>query len=156
MSARQSYTAEDEIKKWLESLPSEWKKFRYRGYTLEELIRMPMDKFVELLPARQRRSLLRGLTDPQRKLLRRIRKARQKILKGGRAVVKTHVRDMIILPEMIGLTIAVYNGKEFVPVRITPEMIGHYLGEFSPTCRQVRHSEPGLKATRSSLHIALK
>jgi len=147
---------DEEMKKWLETLPPEWRKFHYRGYTLEELLSMPMDMFIKLLPSRQRRSLLRGLTDPQRRLLWKIRKARQKILKGRKVVVKTHVRDMIILPEMIGMTIAVYNGKEFVPVRITPEMIGHYLGEFSPTCRQGQHGEPGLKATRSSLHVALK
>lgn len=154
MASRQRL--EEEFRKWLEMLPPEWRKFRYRGYTLEELLRMPMDEFVKLLPARQRRSLMRGLTDAQRKLLWKIRKARQKMLKGEKVVVKTHVRDMIILPEMVGLTIAVYNGKEFVPVRITPETIGHYLGEFSPTCKQVRHGEPGLKATRSSLHVALK
>ncbi|KSW12755.1 30S ribosomal protein S19 [Pyrodictium occultum] len=144
------------MKKWLETLPPEWLKFRYRGYTLEQLLSMPMDTFIKLLPARQRRSLLRGLTDAQRRLLWKIRRARQKILQGKKVVVKTHVRDMIILPEMVGMTIAVYNGKEFIPVRITPEMIGHYLGEFSPTCRQVQHGEPGLKATRSSLHVALK
>ncbi|HIQ10519.1 MAG TPA: 30S ribosomal protein S19 [Pyrodictium sp.] len=154
MSVRQKL--EEEFKKWLETLPPEWRKFKYRGYTLEELLRMPMDEFVKLLPARQRRSLMRGLSDAQRKLLWKIRKARQKMMKGEKVVVKTHVRDMIILPEMVGLTIAVYNGKEFIPVKITPEMIGHYLGEFSPTCKQVKHGEPGLKATRSSLHIALK
>lgn len=60
---------------------------------------------------------------------------------------------MIVLPEMVGLTIAVYNGKEFIPVKINPWMIGHYLGEFSPTVKIVQHGEPGLKATRSSLHI---
>ncbi len=150
------YRLDEDTRKWLDSLPPEWKKFRYRGYSLEELLAMPMDEFIQLLPARQRRSLLRGLTDPQRILLRKIRKAKSAILRGKRVVVKTHVRDMIILPEMVGLTIAVYNGKEFVPVRITPEMIGRYLGEFSPTCKQVRHGEPGLKATRSSLHVALK
>ncbi len=147
---------DDETKKWLDSLPPEWKKFRYRGYSLEELLAMPMDEFIHLLPARQRRTLLRGLKDSQRILLKKIRKARAKILKGKKVIVKTHVRDMIILPEMVGMTIAVYNGKEFIPVRITPEMIGRYLGEFSPTCKQVRHGEPGLKATRSSLHVALK
>jgi small subunit ribosomal protein S19 len=153
---RQRLQLDEEMKKWLDSLPPEWKKFRYRGYSLEELLSMPMDEFVKLLPARQRRSLLRGLTDAQRRLLWKIRKARKKILEGKKVVVKTHVRDMIILPEMVGLTIAIYNGKEFVPVRIQPEMIGHYLGEFSPTCKQVQHGEPGLKATRSTLHVALK
>jgi len=135
-------------------IPPEWKRFRYRGKTLEELLNMPMDEFIELLPARQRRSLKRGLTKAQVKLLAKIRKLRQK---GNlHVVIKTHVRDMIVLPEMVGLTIAVYNGKEFVPVKITPEMIGHYLGEFSITTKRVQHGEPGLKATRSSLHIALK
>ncbi len=156
MSSKALYQLDEELRKWLEQLPPEWRKFRYRGYTLEELLAMPMDEFVKLLPARQRRSLLRGLTEQQRILLHKIRKARKKILEGKKVIVKTHVRDMIILPEMVGLTIAVYNGKEFIPVKITPEMIGHYLGEFSPTCKQVKHGEPGLKATRSTLHIALK
>lgn len=138
-------------------IPPEWSKFRYRGKTLEELFNMPMDEFVKLLPARQRRSLLRGFTPAQRKLLEKIRKARRKASGSGKpAVVKTHVRDMIVLPEMVGLTIAVYNGKEFIPVKIVPEMIGHYLGEFSPTCRQVTHGEPGLKATRSKMFVGLK
>ncbi|OYT50814.1 30S ribosomal protein S19, partial [Candidatus Bathyarchaeota archaeon ex4484_135] len=89
------------------------KEFRYKGYTLEELQRMPMDEFIKLLPARQRRSLLRGLTEAQRILLEKIRKAKKAVKEGKKVVIKTHVRDMIILPEMVGLTIHVYNGKEF-------------------------------------------
>ncbi len=137
-------------------IPPEWKKFRYRGYTLEELLNMPLDEFIKLLPARQRRSLLRGFSDAQRKLLKKIMKARKEMEKGKKVVIKTHVRDMVILPMMVGMTIAVYNGKEFVPVKIVPEMIGHYLGEFSHTCKPVKHGEPGLKATRSSLFVAAK
>lgn len=156
LMSQTQFKLDKSLEKWLEILPPEWRKLKYRGYTLEELLAMPMDMFIKLLPARQRRSLLRGLTEEQRKLLWKIRKARKSILEGKKVVVKTHVRDMVILPEMVGLTIAVYNGKEFVPVRITFEMIGHYLGEFSPTCKQVQHGEPGLKATKSSLHVALK
>lgn len=137
-------------------MPPEWKKFRYRGKTLEELLNMPMDELIKLFPARQRRSLKRGLTRAQVKLLAKIRRVRAKGMKGRKVVIKTHVRDMIILPEMVGLTIAVYNGKEFIPVRIVPEMIGHYLGEFSPTTKRVQHGEPGLKATRSSMYVSLK
>ena len=133
------------------------KEFRYRGYTIEELLQMPMDKFIELLPARQRRSLKRGLTEEQRKLLQKIRKAKKLMAEGKRPPkIKTHCRDMIILPEMVGVTVHVYNGKEFVPVHIRPEMIGHYLGEFSITCKKVEHGEPGLKATRSSMFLPLK
>ncbi|MEZ0393981.1 MAG: 30S ribosomal protein S19 [Desulfurococcaceae archaeon] len=136
-------------------MPPEWRKFRYRGKTLEELLNMPMDELIELLPARARRSLKRGLTKEQIRLLAKIRKVRQSG-EAAKKVIKTHVRDMVILPEMVGLTIAVYNGKEFVPVKITPEMIGHRLGEFSPTAKRVVHGEPGLKATKSSRFVALK
>jgi len=93
---------------------------------------------------------------PRLKLLRKIMKARELMAKGKNVKIRTHVRDMIILPVMVGLTIEVYNGKEFVPVKITPEMIGHYLGEFAPTTRKVEHGEPGLKATRSTLFVAMK
>jgi small subunit ribosomal protein S19 len=134
----------------------EWKKFRYRGKTLEELLKMQPRELAKLLPARQRRRILRGFTPAQQKLLAKIRKIRHKLAEGALSsppVIKTRVRDMIILPEMVGLTIAVHNGKEFVPVKIVPEMIGHYLGEFAPTCKAVKHGEPGLKATKSSLHV---
>lgn len=151
-------------------IPPEWRRFRYRGKTLEELLNMPMDQLLQLLPARARRSLLResdskvqmkrlemGIRDsPRMKLLKKVMKARELKAKGKNAVIKTHVRDMVILPVMVGLTIAVYNGKEFIPVRITPEMIGHYLGEFAPSTKKVEHGEPGLKATRSTLFVAMK
>jgi len=132
------------------------KQFTYKGYTLEELQKMPMDEFIKLLPARQRRSLLRGLTEAQRILLEKIRRAKEKMKQGKRVVIRTHVRDMIILPEMVGLTIYVHNGKEFVPVEIKPEMIGHYLGEFAITNKPVKHGAPGIGASRSSMYIPLK
>ncbi|MEM1657478.1 MAG: 30S ribosomal protein S19 [Candidatus Jordarchaeales archaeon] len=132
------------------------KEFTYRGYTLEELQKMPMDDFIKLLPARQRRSLIRGLPPRHKKLLEKIRRARRALKKDKKVIVKTHNRDLIILPEMVGLTIAVYNGKEFVPVEIRPEMIGHYLGEFALTCKRVVHGAPGIGATRSSMYVPLK
>jgi len=135
-------------------IPPEWRNFRYRGKALEELLNMSMDEFIKLLPARQRRSLRRGFTEEQKRLLKKARK----IVRTGKydKVIKTHVRDMIILPEMIGLKFAVYNGKEFVEFQVVPEMIGHYLGEFSITTKKVEHGEPGLKATKSSLFLAMK
>ncbi|QIW23288.1 30S ribosomal protein S19 [Sulfolobus sp. S-194] len=135
-------------------IPPEWKKFRYRGKSLDELLNMPMDEFIKLLPSRQRRSLKKGFSDKQRRLLEKIRK----YVREGKynKTIKTHVRNMIILPEMVGLKFAVYNGKEFVEFQVVPEMIGHYLGEFSITTKKVEHGEPGLKATRSSLFLAMK
>jgi len=132
------------------------REFTYRGYTISQLMGMPMDEFIRLLPSRQRRSLLRGLTPEQRSLFERIRRAKKSGSKGKKIVIRTHCRDMIILPEMVGLTMSVHNGKEFTPVEILPEMIGKYLGEFAITCGRVTHGAPGLKATRSSMFVPLK
>lgn len=132
------------------------REFTYRGYTLNQLQNLSMDEFINLLPSRQRRSFQRGLTPEQRILLEKIREAKEVLRKGGNVKVKTHVRDMIILPEMVGLTIFVHNGKEFVPVEIKPEMIGHYLGEFAITNKPVKHGTPGIGASRSSMYVPLK
>jgi small subunit ribosomal protein S19 len=117
---------------------------------------MSMDEFINILPSRQRRSLSRGLKAEQRILLEKIRKAKEELKKGSDTVVKTHVRDMIILPEMVGIKLLVHNGKEFVPVEIKPEMIGHYLGEFAITNKPVKHGTPGIGASRSSMYVPLK
>ena len=132
------------------------KKFMYRGQDLSSLQSMSMDEFISLLPSRQRRSLQRGLTPEQRTLLEKMRKAQESVEKGEEATIKTHVRDMIILPEMVGVIISVHNGKEFIPVKIKPKMIGHYLGEFAVTNKPVRHGTPGIGASRSSMYVPLK
>lgn len=132
------------------------KEFTYRGHTKDELQGMSMDEFIKLLPSRQRRSLQRGLAREQRILLENIRSAKKGLKEGEKAVTKTHSRDMIILPEMVGVTILVHSGKEFTPVEITPEMIGYYLGEFAITSKPVRHGSPGIGASRSSMYVPLK
>jgi small subunit ribosomal protein S19 len=131
-------------------------RFHYRGYTLEELRKMNMDQFIQLLPARARRSLKRGLPPRQRKLLERLRRAYRAKKRGKDLITRTHVRDMIIFPEMVGLKLGIYNGKEFVTVDIKPEMIGKYLGQFSMTRKRVQHGSPGIGATRSSKYVPLK
>lgn len=93
------------------------------------------------------------MNDEKRKLRGEIKLAREGKLRGE---LKTHVRDMIILPDMMGLTVKVHNGKEFSAVQIKPEMIGHYLGEYSITNRRVQHGTPGVGASRSSLYVPLK
>jgi small subunit ribosomal protein S19 len=133
------------------------KEFIYRGLTLDQLQSMSMDEFIDLLPSRQRRSLHRGLQPEPRILLEKVRQAREEMRKGGGgSPVKTHVRNMIILPEMVGLTIGIHNGKDFVQVEIKPDMIGHYLGEFAVTNKPVRHGTPGIGASRSSMYVPLK
>jgi small subunit ribosomal protein S19 len=131
-------------------------KFHYRGFTIEDLKKMNMDEFIQLLPARARRSLKRGLPPRQKKLLERLRRAYRAKKRGKDILTRTHVRDMVIFPEMVGLKIGVYSGKTFETVEIKPEMIGHYLGEFSLTRKRVQHGSPGIGATRSSKYVPLK
>ena len=118
------------------------KEFTYRGKKFEELKDLSLNELSELLPARQRRTLRRGLTEQQKILLKKIKKNENNI--------ETHCRDMVILPEMVGKTIRVHNGREFVQVGIVEDMIGHCLGEFTFTRNRVEHSAPGIGATRSS------
>lgn len=129
------------------------KKFVYYGLSLEELQRLSLDEFSKLLPSRNRRVVARGFTTRQKKLLEKIRRMKEK---GEVKPIRTHLRDMVVLPEMVGLKFAVHNGKEFVSFDISPEMVGHRLGEFALTRRKVSHGAPGIGATRSSLYIPLK
>lgn len=129
------------------------KEFKYRGYTTEQLQGMSIESFLALLPSRQRRSLNRGISEEKRALLEEVRHAKAS---KKEVMIKTHARDMIILPSMLGLKVHVYNGKEFTPVEIKPEMIGHYLGEFAISNKKVVHGTPGIGASRSSLYVPLK
>lgn len=148
------------------------KEFEYRGVPIADLEKMQLDKVVVMLNARQRRSLRRGVTDGKRRLVARIRSAKKAAAaEGGGAAdapppkaaaaagsggIRTHLRDLIVLPFMVGATVNVFNGKEFKPVEIKPEMIGHYIGEYSLTSRRVSHGAPGVGASRSSLYVPLK
>ena len=129
------------------------KEFTYKGKTIEELKKLSLNEFVQLIPARQKRTLSKGFTDQQKRLLLKIKKANEGNYK---KIIKTHCRNLIILPEMIDLTVYVHSCKEFLPVRINEEMIGHYLGEFVLTRRKIAHSAPGVGATRSSASAATK
>jgi len=132
------------------------KIFKYRGYTLEELQAMSLEELVELLPSRQRRSLKRGFLPRQEKVLAKMEKVDIENNNGRPEVIKTHCRDMIVLPNMVGYTFGIYNGREFVEVTIKPEMIGCYFGEFAQTRSRVQHGDPGMGATRSSMFVPLK
>lgn len=116
---------------------------------------MSMDEFIRILPSRQRRSLTRGLTVDQRVLMELIRSSQRNQSKETKPI-RTHCRDMVILPEMVGLMLLVHSGKEFTSVEIKPDMIGHYLGEFVITNKKVLHGTPGIGASRSSMYVPLK
>ena len=104
---------------------------------------------VTLLSSRARRAIRRGLSPENEHFIDRVRRST------GRTI-RTHRRDVPILPEFVGKRIAVHNGQNFVEIDVKPEMIGHYLGEFALTRKSVTHSGPGVGATRSSSHVALK
>ena len=125
------------------------KEFKFKGLSLEELQALPMEELLEVLPARARRSLKRENNHDQGVLYEKLSSPELKQL-------KTHVRDLIILPKFVGKVVEVYNGNSYVRFEIRPEMIGHYLGEFAPTRKDVKHSGPGVGATRSSKFMPLK
>jgi small subunit ribosomal protein S19 len=124
------------------------KEFMFRGKKLDEIKQMTVQDFMVLVPSRERRKIKRGFTEQEKIFLANLR--------AGEKDPKTQCRDMIILPEMLGRLIKVYNGKEFMPVAIEPEMLGHRLGEFAQTRRKVAHSAPGIGATRSSASLSVR
>lgn len=107
------------------------KIFKYRGKTIEELKALSINEFMTLLTASPRRFIKRGLSDEMKNFLEKIKKKNN---------VKTHLREMVILPEMVGKNILVHNGKSFEAVLIQEEMIGHRLGEFAMTRKRLLHS----------------
>jgi len=125
------------------------KEFHLYGRNLDELKKMSIEELSRLVDSRTRRTLKKGMTEQQKKLLERIRKNPEKFH-------KTHCREIVILPEMVGTRLGVFNGREWVSVFITPEMIGRRLGEFALTRKRVKHSAPGVGASRGSKHFAVK
>ncbi len=126
------------------------KEFTFRGKTLEELKKLDTREFAKYLKSRQRRAVLRQF-DVIEDFIARCEKKQKK----GKPI-KTHLRQLVIVPKMVGLTIHVYNGKSYVKVNIMPEMLGHRLGEFSVTRGKVQHGAPGIGATRSSAALSVK
>ncbi len=135
-------------KKTKKKLPRRKGEITYRGHTVPDLKKMSLQEFTDLLPASQRRKINRGFTEDHKKLIQRV--------KDGRTTIRTHLRDMIILPEMIGIDLEIHDGKKFNKVTVQPEMLGHYVGEYSLTRNVVRHGSAGVGATRSSKFVPLK
>jgi len=135
-------------KKTQKRLPRRKEEFTYHGYKIEELQQMSLNELLPIMPSKARRKYNRGLSPGQEKLISDMREGKER--------VRTHLRDMIIMPEMIGKTIEVHNGKDFVRVELQPEAVFHYLGEFALTRRRVSHGSAGIGATRSSKYVPLK
>ena len=128
-------------------LPKRKEEFLYRGRKVADLAKLSIEELAGLLPARQRRSIKRGLVKDNKNLLTSLK---------NKDSVRTHIRNMIVMPDMVGKNIEIYNGKSFEKVEVMPEMIGHFFGEFSLTRGRVQHGAAGVGATRSSKYVPLK
>lgn len=126
------------------------KEFTFRGKTLEELKKLNVREFTKYLNSRQRRTVLRQFQDLEN-FISRIKKKDEK-----NKPIRTHRRDIVIVPEMVGLKIHIYDGKTFVPVEIKGEMLGHVLGEFAPSRKKISHGSAGVGATKGSKFKAKK
>jgi len=135
-------------KKTQKRLPKRREEFTYRGFRLDDLRVMGRSELLPVMPSRARRKLVRGFTRGEEHLLAQFRK--------GEGPIRTHLRDMVIMPEMVGRSVEIHNGKEFTKVELQPESIFHYLGEFALTRRKVSHGSAGIGATRSSKYVPLK
>jgi len=134
-------------KKSTSKMPKRKEEFLYRGKKMADLSKISVEEVAELLPARQRRSIKRGFSKEHKKLLANLK---------AKDSIRTHLRDMIIFPDMVGKSIEIHNGKTFEKVEILPEMVGHYFGEFALTRARVTHGSAGVGATRSSKYVPLK
>ena len=126
------------------------KEFTYRGKTLEELKQLNPNEFAKYLKSKERRYFLRNYPEIERF----VKRVREKLNKNKK--IRTHKRNIVIIPELVGINIQVHNGKEFTPVEIVGEMIGHKLGEFSLTRSKVVHTKAGIGATKGTKHQAKK
>ena len=132
-------------------------KFTFRGLEIEPLLALKNEEFSKLVHARARRRFQRGLKRKPMALMKKLRAAKKFVKVGEKPkAVRTHLRNMIVMPEMVGSVVAVYNGKQFNAVEVKGEMIGHYLAEFSLSYKPVQHGRPGIGATHGGRFIPLK
>lgn len=127
------------------------KEFTFKGHTLSELQTLTLEQFAKLATSRVRRTLLRGFN---KQLEKRIDKSVETIRHGKEPKpIRTHLRDTVIIPKMVGVRFAVYRGNTFEAVTVTQEMLGHYLGEMVLTRKRLMHGKAGIGATKSSTAI---
>ncbi|MDP1695364.1 MAG: ribosomal protein S19 family protein [archaeon] len=120
------------------------KEILFRGKNIEELKKLDVRESAKFMPSRSRRSVLRKF-DVIEKFVRRCEDAVARKKK-----IRTHLRDIVIVPKLVGMQIGVHSGKTFNDVQIVQEMIGHRLGEFSLTRQKVSHGTAGIGATKGS------
>tara|TARA_Y100000034_G_C6649259_1_gene284094 strand:+ start:187 stop:582 length:396 start_codon:yes stop_codon:yes gene_type:complete len=120
------------------------KEFTYRGMTVDELKALDVREFAKHAPSRSRRTILRNFQEIEDFITRAKKKQAKK------KPIKTHKRELVVVPQLVGMKIGVYNGREFIFSEIVGEMIGHKLGEFSLSRTKVKHGSAGVGATKGS------
>lgn len=129
----------------------------YKGLSVEEIMKLDIKSVGKYTCSRVARKIRRGLPDKQLHLLEKVRKVRDFNKTAAKPkIIKTHLRDMVVMPEMVGMTISCYNGKQFIPIECKHNMLGMYLGEFAQTYKMVKHGKAGVGATRGSSSVSLK
>ena len=127
-------------------------RIAFKGMVASEAAKLSNEQYLKLIKSRQRRSIKRNSMQ-YRELLTKVAEMQKAPAKKP---IKTHIREAVILPSWIGLTFSIYTGKEFQPIEITANMLGHRLGEFAFSTKRVLHSAPGIRATRGSKFLAVK
>jgi len=126
----------------------------WKGIEEEKIDKVPLDEFYKKTTSRNRRTLKRLKKNPKlKKFMEEVEKIKKE---NPKKLIKTHIRDAIIIPEWVGLTFGIYNGKEFKKIEMTTHMVGKRLGDFAHSTGRVLHSGPGVGATRGSKFVPLK
>ncbi|MEK6852676.1 MAG: ribosomal protein S19 family protein [Nanoarchaeota archaeon] len=120
------------------------KEVMYRGKTLEYLKTLDVRESAKFMNSSSRRYILKNFDVVERF----IKRCEKKLANNKK--IKTHDRDLVIVPKLIGLTIGIHNGRIFQDILMLPDMIGHRLGEFTPTRSKVAHGAAGIGATKGS------
>ncbi|MBU2104887.1 MAG: ribosomal protein S19 family protein [Nanoarchaeota archaeon] len=126
------------------------KQFTYRGKAIEELKKLDVREFAKLVKSKERRMILRNF----QKIEDFINRSKVKLERNK--PIRTHQRDLIIVPEMVGWKIFIHSGNKFAPIVVMNEMLGHKFGEFAPTRGRIKHSKAGVGATKGSKHKSKK
>ena len=141
-------------------MPEKEKKLaisKFKGLNVEEVMKLELKDIGKYTNARVKRKLRRGLTERELRLVEKCRKIKDQNKNAAKPkIVKTHLRSMVIVPDMIGMTISCHNGKVFIPIEVRHNMLGMPLGEFAQTYKMVKHGKAGVGATRGSSSVSLK
>ena len=126
------------------------KEIRYKGKTLEELKALETREFAKYVGSRERRTILRQF----REIENFVNRANKKM--ANKKLIKTHQRDLVMVPKMLGMKIQIYNGRNFISIEVIEDMLGHRFGEFAPTRGRVKHGSAGVGATKGTRAQAKK